>query len=74
MDSVQTRLENAKLASAIDNACQSLPEDWIVRVELSKGSATVGLEIDGEEIEFASNHETLWQEIRDAVAHANGAG
>ena len=70
MDSVQARLENAKLAAAIDNACTVLPSDCRIRIDLSQGAGVVLLEIDGVEEDFPSNRETLADTINDAVEHA----
>lgn len=74
MDAIASRLENAKLAAAIDNACDKLPDGCVVRIDLSREAGVVTLEIDGHEEDFASNRETLSETINDAVAHAlNGA-
>lgn len=70
MDAMKSRLENAKLAAAIDNACSKLPAGCKVRINLSHGAADVTLEIECEEADFASNRETLSDTINDAVAHA----
>ena len=70
MDSIETRLANAKLASAIDNACHVLPSDCMVIIHLSQGATDVTLEIDGTESDFPSNRETLSETINDAVEYA----
>lgn len=70
MGSLATRLENAKLASAIDNACRVLPSDCEIVVSLENGAGTVSLFVDGIETDFASNHETMSDTIRDAIEHA----
>lgn len=67
MDALETRLENAKLASAIDNACKSLPGDCIVHLAMSQDAVIVTLEVDGNEWEFSSNRESLSDTINDAV-------
>ena len=69
MDSIKTRLENAKLASAIDSA--------EIVIHLSQGAAVVTLWDAGEEIGFASNRESIGQTIRDAIdcaRHRSGMG
>lgn len=70
MDSLKSRLENAKLASAIDDACRVLPSDCIVRIDLSQGAGVVTLEIYGVKEDFTSNRESLAETISDAVDHA----
>ena len=70
MDSLESRLANAKLAAAIENACGVLPSDCIVRIELSNGSGTVTLDIDGVEQDFPSNLESMADAINDAIEHA----
>lgn len=71
MDSVQARLENAKLAAAIDNACNRLPDGCIVRIDLSQGAGVVTLEIDGVEENCPWEAETMADAINDAVKYAS---
>lgn len=47
MDSVERRLADAKLGAAIDNAIDGLPENYAVRVLLTRGRYTVQLLYDG---------------------------
>jgi len=71
MDALKRRLEDAKLGAAIDNACGSLPEGWqiLVSLEADCGDASL-VNPDGDEVEFASNRESLAETIRDAIEHA----
>lgn len=61
---------NAKLAEAIDNACKSLPSDCHVHLVMEQFAANVLLEVDGKEVDFSSNRETLADTINDAVEAA----
>lgn len=70
MDSIEARLSDTKLAAAIDNACKSLPSDCQVHLVMEQFAANVILEVDGEELDFASNRETLADTINDAVEAA----
>ena len=71
MNSVESRLENAKLASAIDDACQ-LPSNCLIRIDLSQGAGVVTLLIDDEEQDFASEIGPLHVVIREAIDFAKG--
>lgn len=73
MDQVATRLNDAKLGSAIDNACKNLPNNCIIDVTLMRDSASVRLDVDGVETEFPTNHESLGETISDAVQFATGS-
>jgi hypothetical protein len=70
MDSLESRLENAKLSAAIDNACNRLPDGCIVRIDLSQGVGVVTLEIDGVEENCPWEAESMADAINDAVKFA----
>jgi hypothetical protein len=70
VDSVATRLENAKLSSAIDNARSRLPDGCIVRIDLSQGAGVVTLEIDGVAEHCPGEAESMAEAINDAVKFA----
>ena len=72
MDQLATRLADAKLGAAIEDACKHLPNSCIIDIQLMRDSATVTLDIDGVVKEFPSNHESLGETIRDAVDFATG--
>ncbi len=70
MDSLASRLADAKLGAAIDNAARKLPGECVIQISIMADSATVTLEIDGNVVDYPSNHENLADEINDAVEHA----
>jgi len=71
MNQQDTRLHDAKLGSAIDNACKKLPQEYMINIWIEGGSADVVLyDIDGEECEFPTNGESLSETINAAVAFA----
>ena len=71
MNQQETRLHDAKLGSAIDNACKKLPQEYTVNIYIEQGSATVELyDIDGELCEFPTNGTSLAESINDAVEFA----
>jgi hypothetical protein len=71
MNREQTKLQDAKLGAAIDDTCQSLPEDWAITICLEQGSGFVTLiNEEGAIVDFPSNQETLGETIRDALGHA----
>lgn len=73
MDSKETRLHEARIGAAIENAASKLPEDWQVHVTIMRDGYSVGLidpfggdrELDGDE--------TLADDINNAVAEAISA-
>ncbi len=65
MDSDDRRLADAKLGAAIDNAIDGLPENYAVRVLLTRGRYTVQLLCDGRA--GPSFDGDLAQAIADAV-------
>jgi len=71
MDAIESRLENAKLAAAIDDACK-LPQNCVIRIDLSQGDGVVTLLIDGEEHDFQSEIGKLSVVIREAIDFAKG--
>lgn len=59
------------LDCALDPLANQIPEGFELRITIGFHSATVELfDPDGEEIEFASNRESIGNEIRDAIAYA----
>ncbi len=62
---------DARLGLAIERACQHLPEDYSIRIDIERHAGTVDLvNPDGESEEYPSNHENLAEEIRDALEYA----
>jgi len=62
---------DARLGLAIERACQHLPEDYSIRIDIERHAGTVELvNPDGESEEYPSNHENLAEEIRDALEYA----
>ena len=62
---------DARLGLAIERACQHLPEDYSIRIDVERHAGTVDLvNSDGESEEYPSNHENLAEEIRDALEYA----
>ena len=71
MDSIETRVHDAKLGAAIENAAGKLPDRYTINIYLERNSSDVVLYDDeGEECEFTSNHESLADIINDAVEFA----
>jgi hypothetical protein len=71
MNQQETRLHDAKLGSAIDNACKKLPQEYTINICIEQGSSDVFLyDDDGEECEFATNGTSLAEAINDAVEFA----
>lgn len=70
MDQVETRLQDAKLGSAVDNAARDLPCGWTINLQIEQGSAWVVL--DGPDGESTTDfpREFLADEINEAVEHA----
>lgn len=64
-----------ELDCALDPIADEIPEGFEIRIAIGLHSGTVELiGPEGEAIDFASNHESFGQEIRDAIEHArNGA-
>lgn len=63
--------EHAEVGAALERAAMVLPEDWEITVGVEKGAGWVELyDPDGNYIEFASNRETLSEQIGDAIDHA----
>jgi hypothetical protein len=71
MDAIESRLENAKLASAMHDACR-LPDNCEIVITLSHGYGGVALLIDGEEQDFQSEIGPLHAVIREAIDFAKG--
>lgn len=70
MDSKETRLRDAKLGSAIENAAGKLPDDYTIEINIEFGSATVTLWGPDGKCEFPTNHESLGSEINEATKFA----
>ena len=72
MDSIERRLADAKLGAAIDNAIDGLPENYAVRVLLTRGRYAVQLMYNGRPgVRFDG---TLAEAIADAVKWTENAG
>lgn len=74
MDSKETRLHDAKLGAAVENAAAKLPEGWQVCITIMRDGYSVGL-IDpfGDEFCELDGGETLADDINNAVAEAISA-
>ena len=71
MNQQETRLHDAKLGSAIDNACKKLPQQYMIQIVIEAGRADVFLfDADGEECEFLTNGESLAESVSNAVEFA----
>lgn len=71
MNSIETRLHDARLGSAIENACKSLPEGWQILISLERDSGDAALvSSNGESVDFPSNRENLGDTIADALSFA----
>ena len=58
----------AAMRRNIEYAAQHLPAGWLIRVSVEfEGSSVELINPDGEDVDFPSNHESLAQEVRDAV-------
>ncbi len=66
MDAIASRLENAKLASAIDDATLSLPDGWEITIVIEPGEIHVGLAYCGECVAFDESG-SLADQIRAAT-------
>ncbi len=59
---------------AIEAAARDLPDGWGILIAVERGSGIVDLfDAEGNSTEFASNRESLSEEIADAVQHAIAA-
>ena len=66
--------DEAELSQAIEHAAEHLPEGWIIKVMVERHGSGVELFDDtANEVEFASNHETMAESVRDAVEAAKEA-
>jgi hypothetical protein len=71
MNQQETRLHDAKLGSAIDNACKKLLQEYTINICIQAGSFDVVLfDADGEECDFPTNGTSLAESITDAVEFA----
>jgi hypothetical protein len=70
MDSIETRLRDAKLGASIENAAGNLPDDYTIEINIECGSAAVTLWGPDGHCEFPTNHESLGQQIADATEFA----
>ena len=60
--------DEAAMRRNIEYAAQHLPAGWLIRVSVEfEGSSVELINPDGEDVDFPSNHESLAQEVRDAV-------
>lgn len=73
MDSTETRLRDAKLGAAVDNAAGKLPEGWQVIICIMQGGYSVGL-LDpfGNDYELSPEDEMVG-DINNAVSQAIAA-
>lgn len=70
MDSIETRLHDAKLGAAIENAAGKLPEGWMVSINIEGGGYGVSLfDPNGNDVEIDQS-EDLVGDINNAVAEA----
>lgn len=70
MDSIETRLHDAKLGAAIENAAGNLPEGWEINVNIERNGYGVSLfDPHGEHVEI-EGAEGIAEDINKAVAEA----
>lgn len=56
---------------ACNVVCRDLPEGWSIEVTLQRDSGWVSLfDIDGGDVEYPCNHESISQALADALEHA----
>jgi hypothetical protein len=71
---LKTTAEHSKRGRAIDQAAHTLPEGWVIVLQIELGYAGILLEDpNGEHIEtedYTSHDSHLSEQIRDAIAHA----
>lgn len=70
MDSIETRLHDAKLASAIEDAATRLPESWSLEIYVERGGYAVSLNDPGGEVFSVESLETMAETIRKAIGLA----
>lgn len=55
----------------VNEVARDLPADWTLQIELQKNAGWVTLiNPNGEEESFASNFESLCDQVKDALTHA----
>ena len=63
--------EQLAIGENVDAASDQLPQGWSILLELERGAAVVNLyDSDGKQRDFDTNHDSLSQEIADAIAYA----
>jgi hypothetical protein len=71
MNQQETRLNDAKLGSAIDDACSKLPDGFEILISLERGSGVVILvDAEGDELVLGGNDGTIADEIQEALQYA----
>ena len=74
MNQIQTRLQDAMLGSAIDNAIKKLPQDYTINIVLEAGSVGVVLyDLRGNECDFDTAGVNAYEYINDAVKFAEAS-
>lgn len=64
---IQQLRKEAEVCKAIELACERLPLDCDIRIELERDAGTVVLFVDGDRVDFPSDHESMDMAIRDAI-------
>lgn len=59
-----------ELHAAIENAAENLPEWWEINISIEQDSSYVTVWFDGDKEDFATNYESLAEQISSAVRHA----
>lgn len=71
MDSINTRLHNAKLGAAIENATNKLPEDWTIILDIGSGYYCISLlDSNGEKVEIDDRVRNVADSINNALITA----
>lgn len=68
---MMTIAERTVIGSAIEEACELLPDGWWIEIHLEHDGGGVELyDPEGERREFPTNYERMSDEIRDAIEYA----
>lgn len=65
--------KQTELYTQTQRACEVLPDDWEIGIDLERGAGYAGLYFRGKEVEFAADHESLAQQVEAAINHATGS-
>lgn len=62
-----------ELHDAIGRAAMQLPNDWEIEISIERDGADVKLFYDGDLQSFATNYESMAEQVNSAVDHAKRA-